>query len=209
MATPTVTPPLLTPDVVLQALKRIKGPDLDSNIVDLGLVSAPAIKDGRVTVSITVAPERAAELEPLRQAAEKVLGGVPGVTTPIVVLTSDKASGSSTGSAGQGAPRESARVTAARHGAGQQSHAGHAHAPGHGHAHSHAPAAGKPAPGAPPQRAAGVPGVRHIIAVASGKGGVGKSTTAVNLALGLQANGLKVGILDADVSARRCRACSG
>jgi ATP-binding protein involved in chromosome partitioning len=65
-----------------------------------------------------------------------------------------------------------------------------------GHSHSHAPAAPKRTAG---PRAIGVPGVKHIIAVASGKGGVGKSTVAVNLALGFVKLGLKVGILDADI----------
>ena len=55
----------------------------------------------------------------------------------------------------------------------------------------------EPAPGR--KKPAVLPGVAHVVAVASGKGGVGKSTTAVNLALGLRALGLKVGILDADV----------
>ncbi|HHN67589.1 MAG TPA: iron-sulfur cluster carrier protein ApbC [Thermopetrobacter sp.] len=58
---------------------------------------------------------------------------------------------------------------------------------------------GKRAPQPTQAQAPGIPGVSHIIAVASGKGGVGKSTTAINLALGLAAKGLKVGILDADI----------
>ena len=59
----------------------------------------------------------------------------------------------------------------------------------HGHAHGHGQQEAKPL----------VPGVKSIVAVASGKGGVGKSTTAVNLALGLAAQGRRVGMLDADI----------
>jgi ATP-binding protein involved in chromosome partitioning len=56
-------------------------------------------------------------------------------------------------------------------------------------------------PAAPARKPDGepIPGVKHIIAVASGKGGVGKSTTAANIAVGLAALGLKVGVLDADI----------
>ena len=58
---------------------------------------------------------------------------------------------------------------------------------------------GAPGPGrrgGPPQE---IPGVRHVVAVASGKGGVGKSTLACNLALALKAGGLRIGLLDADI----------
>ena len=60
----------------------------------------------------------------------------------------------------------------------------------------HAPPAGVGSSGV---GATSIPGVKHIIAIASGKGGVGKSTVAANLAMGLQNAGARVGVCDCDI----------
>jgi ATP-binding protein involved in chromosome partitioning len=73
---------------------------------------------------------------------------------------------------------------------------GHAH--GH-HGHAHGPAQAQAAGGRPAPSPELIPEVKHTIAVSSGKGGVGKSTVAVNLAVALRATGAQVGIIDADV----------
>ncbi|MCZ8545606.1 Mrp/NBP35 family ATP-binding protein [Mesorhizobium qingshengii] len=162
----------VTKDSVIERLKTVNGPDFTGNIVDLGMVSEIFIADGKVFFSITVPAARAQEMEPLRAAAERVVKAIPGVAGAIVALTAEKKGG------GMEAPvpaRPAPRP---------------------------APAASRPVPHAPASQShgkRGVPGIEAIIAVASGKGGVGKSTTAVNIALGLAANGLRVGVLDADI----------
>jgi len=173
---------------VLAALRRVKGPDLEGNIVDLGLVSEILIKDDRVYFSITIPADRAEELEQLRKAAEKVVSDIKGVVGVTAVLTAE-ASGATRKSASTPAPgsnvAEHPRVQAAR--------AKGATGDGAGPRQAAAPAAQGGS------KMQGIPGVKHVIAVASGKGGVGKSTVAANLALGLQAIGLKVGVVDADI----------
>jgi len=172
----------VTKTQILDELRRVKGPDLEGNIVDLGLVSEILLKDSRVYFSITIPAARASELEPLRKAAEKVVSDLPGVAGVTAVLTAEAAQGSA-------APADRGNV--AEHPRVKEARARGTSGDGAGRPPQQQPAAGP--------KAAGVPGVKHLIAVASGKGGVGKSTTAVNLALGFMANGLKAGILDADI----------
>jgi ATP-binding protein involved in chromosome partitioning len=160
---------LVTERQILDALGQVRDPDKGNDIVSLNMVSGVVIRDGNVGFAIEVEPERGPRLEPLRKAAEQAVEALPGVISVTAVLTAES------------------RPPASRP-------APHAHTHGHG-APPGGPQQQRPANA---QRGA-VPGVGAIIAVASGKGGVGKSTVAANLALGLKANGLRVGVLDADI----------
>ncbi|MFN3953485.1 MAG: P-loop NTPase [Pararhodobacter sp.] len=150
-----------------------------------GRIMGLNVSNGRLDLAIRVAPHEAHALAPLRQAAEAALRALPGAQRVMVVLTAE----------GGGAPPRPAPPSAGPV-------AGPVAGPASGAfarpAASSIPAGLKPVATTPPRPAA-LEGVRHVIAVASGKGGVGKSTTAVNLALALRAQGLRVGLLDADI----------
>lgn len=159
----------ITEQQILDALRCVADPLRGQDIVSLGMVQGLRIKDGHVAMMLQVAADQGSQMEPLRQQVETLVHKLPGVLTSTVVLTAERASAQ----------------PASGHGHG------HAHE-GHGHGAAHGAAA-------TPNRGNMLPNVRAVIAVASGKGGVGKSTTAVNLALALARLGLTTGLFDADI----------
>jgi ATP-binding protein involved in chromosome partitioning len=161
----------VTQQQVMDVLAKVASPR-GVALTNADVLSAIAVNDGKVFFSINVDAAEARAWESVRAAAEAAVRAIPGVSVAMVALTAERKPGSSS------PPPQ------------------HRRAQGVPNVSAHRPPQGA---ASPMSRQAEIPGVSAVIAVASGKGGVGKSTTALNLALGLRDLGLRVGLLDADI----------
>ena len=162
----------VTQQQVLDKLAKVMSPR-GVALTNANVLSPIAVSDGKVFFSINVDAAEARAWESVRAQAEAAVRAIPGVSVAMIALTAER-------KAGAAAPPPQP----------------HRHAGGVAPVASHRPPQGA---ASPMSKQAEIPGVAAVIAVASGKGGVGKSTTALNLALGLRDLGLRVGLLDADI----------
>jgi ATP-binding protein involved in chromosome partitioning len=162
-------------DEILAALETVVDPKSGQGLASAGLVQGLVVSQGRAGFMLEVARGDAALYAPVRDAAEAALKAVAGVERAQVVLTAASAGRPAQAPAPAPAPGTVRVSKGARVAADPRA---------------------RPEAMPPPER---LPGVRRVIAVASGKGGVGKSTVAVNLACALAARGLNTGLLDADI----------
>jgi len=165
----------VTQQQVLDCLARVMSPR-GTALTNANVLSAITVSDGKVFFSINVDAAEARAWESVRAQAEAAVRALPGVSVAMIALTAERKAGGAA-AAPPPPPRPAGGV-----------------APASAHRHPHPPGAASPM-----ARQAEIPGISAVIAVASGKGGVGKSTTALNLALGLRDLGLRIGLLDADI----------
>ena len=158
-------------------LKTVPYPGYSRDIVSFGMVKNISIDGRNVGVLIRLTEHQPEIAKQIRESVSAALRNVPAVADLQVDLEMP--------------PAPSPRDEHEHHGHGDH---GHDH-----HGHDHGQAHGRQAPPFPTQEAQALPGVRSIVAVASGKGGVGKSTVATNLAVALGQAGLQTGLLDADI----------
>jgi ATP-binding protein involved in chromosome partitioning len=199
----------VTEQAVRSALQGIMDPSRGISIIEAGMLSAVAINKGDVQFILEVDPQRGEALRPVAKAAETAVRAMPGVTKAMAILTAH----SETGATPQTGEVDMSPLAGQQAGGegGEESTSGKKARtiippPAKSEAKP-APAAAKPS-GPPPEmvplkqapaQTGPIEGVDRILAIGSGKGGVGKSTVSANLAVALAAEGRRVGLLDADV----------